>query len=206
VLLILFAVFGFPAILNLAATVSNFGRKNQNVIEKGVAPTIPRLAQSFDATSSAKVTLSGIADPKVTVEAFQDDNLLGNTVSGDDGKFNFDVTLSKGDNLFVFQATSDSGVKSKKTEVYKISYSNSPPKLEISGPKDGDKFKDSQISISGKTDPGVSVAVNDRLAITSSDGNFNYSLNLNSGDNKIRVVATDRAGNQTTKEITVKLE
>ena len=67
-------------------------------------------------------------------------------------------------------------------------------------------MKSQNISVSGATDPGDSVSVNDRLAIVDKDGNFSYSLDLNSGDNKIKVVSSDPAGNQTTKELTVKYQ
>ena len=205
-LLILFAVFGFPAILNLAATIRNFGRNGQTKVDKGIAPNTPTLSQDFDATNSANIKITGVADPKITIELFQNDRSVDTTNSGSDGKFSFDVSLSKGDNLFTSQAISDTGVKSGKSKVYKVTLVAFAPKLEISNPHDGDKSKENQITVSGKTDPGATLTVNDRLAITSSDGSYSFVLNLSSGDNKIRVVATDKAGNQTTKEIIVRLE
>lgn len=204
-LLVLFVVFGFPAILNLAAGISGLGRSGGSfVADRGVAPAIPKLSQEFDATNSASIKLSGVADPKVTVELWQNDSSVDTTVVGDDGKFNFTVNLKKGDNLFAVQATSEQGVKSERSEIYKFSYLNSNPKLEITSPKDGDTVKDSPVSISGRTDSDVTVTINERLAIVRSDGNFTGSLSLSNGDNKIKIVVTDRAGNQTAKEITVK--
>lgn len=207
ILLVLFIVYGFPAILNLTAGISGLRRSgNPTVADKGVAPAIPRLSEDFDATNSASIKLSGIADPKVTVELWQNGNSADTTVVGDDGKFSFNVTLNKGENSFAVQATSEPGVKSVKSEIYKISYLNSLPKVEINTPNDGGTVKDSQIVVSGKTDADVTITVNGRLAIVRSDGNFVGNLSLGNGDNKIKIVATDRAGNQTTKEITVKYQ
>lgn len=198
-------MFGFPAILNLSSTISGLRRGvTKAALDKGVAPAVPRLAQDFDATNSASIKLSGIADPKVTVELWQNGNSADTTIAGDDGKFSIDVSLIKGENTFSVQATSEQGTKSEKSEVYKISYLNSSPKLEITAPKDGDTVKDSQTTISGKTDTDVTVTANDRLLITKSDGTFTGVLFLSNGDNRIKVVATDRAGNQTTREITIK--
>lgn len=202
----LFILYGFPAILNLTAGISGLRRSNTTVVDKGVAPATPRLAEDFDATNSASIKLSGIADPKVTVELWQNDASVDTTVVGDEGKFSFDVSLKKGDNLFAVQATSEQGVKSEKSEIYKISYLNSNPKIEITSPKDGDTVKDSPVSISGKSDSGVTVTINDRLAIVRSDGSFTGNLSLSNGDNKVKVVITDRAGNQTTREITIKYQ
>lgn len=205
VLLILFIMFGFPAILNLSSTISSLRRGVTKVaLDKGIAPAVPRLAQDFDATNSANIKLFGIADPKVTVELWQNDSSVNTTVVDQDGKFSFNVALTKGDNLFSVQATSEQGIKSERSEIYKIAYLSSSPKLEIAAPKDGDTVKDPQIIISGKTDIDVTVTANDRLLIAKNDGSFAGALFLSNGDNKIKIVATDRAGNQTTKEITVK--
>lgn len=204
ILLVLFVMFGFPAILNLSSTISSLRRGvTKATLDKGVAPAVPRLAEDFGATNSASIKLSGIADPKVTVELWQNGNSAGTTVVSDDGKFTFDVALTKGNNLFAVQATSDQGIKSEKSEIYKITYLNTSPKLVIDAPKDGDTIKDSQTTISGKTDTDVTVTANDRLLITKSDGTFAGVLFLSNGDNKIKIVATDRAGNQTTQELRV---
>jgi len=205
VLLILFATYGFPAILNLTSQISAFRRGNMTVpADKGFTPTTPRLAENFDATNSANIKLTGVADPKVTVQLDQDDQPGDTIVAGDDGTFNFVVSLKKGDNFFTVQAVSATGVKSDKSGKYKITYLASGPKLDISSPKDQDSVKDSMLTVSGSTDPNSSVTINDHLAITRSDGAYSGSVTLSNGDNKIKVVATDRAGNQTTKEITVK--
>lgn len=204
VILILFLFYGFPAILNLAGSIANLRGKRISTNEKGVVPTVPRFSQDFEATKSATITLHGVADSKISVEIFQNNRSLGTTLAKDDGSFSMEVDLSRGDNLFTAQAISESGQKSSVSDGYKISYLSSPPKLELSTPKDGDSFKDSPIVVSGTTDPDTSVTVNDHLAIVTGSGNFSYNLTLTNGDNKIKIVVTDKAGNQTTKEITVK--
>ncbi len=204
VILALFIIYGFPAILNLAGAIGNLRGQKITTADKALPPMTPRFSQDFVATKSATITIHGVADSKISVEIFQNDRSLGTTLAKDDGSFSLDVDLSRGDNLFTAQAISESGQKSATSDPYKVTYLASPPKLDLSSPKDGDSFKDSPIVVLGTTDPNASVTVNDHLAIVTGSGSFSYNLTLTNGDNKVKIVATDQAGNQTTKEITVK--
>lgn len=194
VLLFLLFVYGLPALLNLTGFISNYRKSSSIVAKKEIPPTTPRLSEDLAATSSAKVKISGVADPKMTVELWQNGVSQGTMVAKDDGTFNFNVNLNSGDNSFTVQAVSDSGEKSSLSAEYKISFLKNPPKLEVFAAADG--------TIAGKTDPGATVSVNDRLVVVDSIGKFSYQLNLKDGENKITVVATDPAGNQTKKELT----
>ena len=55
----------------------------------------------------------------------------------------------------------------------------------------------------GKTDSGVRITVNGFWAVIDENNNFSYSLPLQDGDNAIKVVAQDQAGNKAEKEIKV---
>ncbi len=205
VILILFILYGFPFVLSLAGTIGSLaGTKITNTVDKGLAPTTPRFSQEFEATKSAQIRLHGVADPKVTVEIFQNERSLGTTLVKDDGTFSMDTDLSRGDNIFTAVAISESGQKSEISDSYVVSFLSKPPALEVSSPKDGDTVKDNPVVVTGNTDNGVTVLVNDHLAVVSGTGIFSYYLSLNNGDNKIKVVASDKAGNQTVKEIIIK--
>lgn len=193
-LLILLIVYGLPALLNLTGFISNYKKNSVTVVKKELIPTTPRLSEDLTATSSAKVKISGVADPKITVELFQNGASQGTMVAKEDGTFSFEIDLDTGENSFTVQAVSDSGEKSSLSAEYKISFLKSPPKLEAFAATDG--------TVSGKTDPGVTVSINDRLVVVDSAGKFSYQLSLKDGENKINVVATDPAGNQTKKELT----
>jgi len=41
------------------------------------------------------------------------------------------------------------------------------------------------------------------LIVLDKDSNFEYSLGLNQGENKIHITATDKAGNKTEKSLTI---
>ncbi|MCL4389890.1 MAG: hypothetical protein M1484_01505 [Patescibacteria group bacterium] len=203
-LLILFIIYGFPAVINLAGAIGGLRHNaSSSAAVNTIVPTTPTFAQSLTATSSAQITISGVADPKATVEVSQNGNILGSTVTDDSGQFSYDVTLNHGDNVFTAIAVTDSGIKSLASDSYKVSYLTAKPNLTVTSPKDGDKVTDSPITLSGSTDPGDSVTVNGFVALVKDDGSFSYNLTLNDGDNKVKVIASDPAGNQTTQELTV---
>lgn len=198
VFLILFVLYGFPAVLNFSGSLgSRFSKKTAVSQNPGLTPLTPRFSQDFEATKSAHISIHGVADNKISLEIFQNDQSQGLITAKDDGSFSIDVDLNRGNNIFIAQAVSDSGQKSPKSEPYAVSYLTSGPKLEINSPKDGEN------SLTGKTDPAVTVTVNDHFVVVASDGSFSYQLNLSPGENKIKIVASDRAGNQTTKELTI---
>lgn len=200
VLIIIFFIFGLPLLLNLTGFIGNLRYKSNTPIseDKKITPTTPIFAQNIQATSSAKIILFGYSDPKISVEIFQNSHSLGTTLSDDNGNFTQETYLQKGKNTFTAIAINESGVKSLVSNSYSVDFFFGKPKLEINPTKDGDTI------ISGQTDPANTITINDRLIIIDSTGKFSYSLNLNSGENKIKVTVTDPAGNSTSKELTIK--
>ena len=93
--------------------------------------------------------------------------------------------------------------------MFDVVLKNSAPTLDISTPSDGQRFdknsigSGNSISVSGKTDQGVSVTVNGFWAVVDDSNNFSYTLPLQNGDNQIKIIAIDQAGNKTEKDIKV---
>ena len=206
VLSIVLVIYGFPLLFGLTGAISSWGRKTTAVINKTVAPNPPNFLESFAATASATIKIYGIADPKTTIEIFQNRGSLGTVISNDDGTFSQEVDLEKGQNTFTAVAVNENGKKSAPSKNYSVNLLTSKPKLDLIALNDGDTTNSSPFTISGQTDPGDFVTINDRLAIIDKDGKFTYPLTLNDGDNKIKIVATDPAGNQTAKELTLKYQ
>jgi bacillopeptidase F len=86
-----------------------------------------------------------------------------------------------------------------------ITFKSKPPTLQIKSPTDGQSFsKDQNIAeILGTTDPHVRITINNFWAIIDEKNNFSYSLSLKDGENEIKIVALDQAGNKTEKNIKV---
>lgn len=205
-LIIALVIFGLPALFSLTGTISSFnqnGDSNKST-NQSLAPTVPQLSQDFTATNTAQIKIEGFADAKTTIQLFHNASPDQTTITGDDGKFEFSVSLEKGSNTFQAQAVADSGNKSDKSAPYVVSYLQGNPKLDITSPKDGDSINASSVTITGQLDPGSTVAINDHLAIVDSNGNFQASVNLQNGDNLIKIVATDTAGNTISKQLQVK--
>lgn len=205
VVLLIVVFFGIKFVFGLSSVIGErFQKKSQVTEERKLVPTTPIFSQDFEATNSSQVTVSGVTDPKTNIELFQNDESKTTGISDDEGKFTFEVTLLKGENKFSAQAISEAGAKSPMSNPFSVTYLTEPPKLEISSPKDGETVSNQLTPITGITDKGVSITINDLFSIVDDKGNFSYGFNFSNGDNKIKVVATDAAGNKTTKEITVK--
>lgn len=205
VLGVLIVKVGIPFIANLSLAVNN-GKEDIPTQKKDVFIAPPVLNTQPTATNSAMITISGIGASKKEINLYINGNLTDKTESKKDGTFRFeDVSLSKGENEIqtkIIDGTNSSDYSNTVT----VTYKNSAPSLNINSPHDGDSFsKDSNTtSVTGQTDPGVKVTVNDLWAIVDEKGNFSYTLPLKNGDNPVKIVGTDEAGNRTEKSLTVK--
>jgi bacillopeptidase F len=87
----------------------------------------------------------------------------------------------------------------------KIILDQAKPELTITTPKEGFKTNQKAVTIEGKaTDPYLAeVTINGQNANVTEDGSYSLRVLLNNGENKFTVTAKDRAGNETSKEVTV---
>lgn len=161
------------------------------------------------ATKESKITVSGTASADQDVKLYVNGKSAGSEKPAKDGTFSFsDVLLEKGENEIKAKSIASDNKESEYSETVKIKYLNSEPALEIKEPTDGQTFKKDQspIKISGKTDPGAKVKVNDFWTIISDSGDFYYMYTLKDGGNNLKIVATDEAGNTKAKEVNIKVE
>ncbi|KKR31700.1 MAG: CUB domain protein [Candidatus Gottesmanbacteria bacterium GW2011_GWC2_39_8] len=165
----------------------------------------PSLNPSFEATNTAKISVSGFSESGLDVEILVNGQSQGKTVADKEGKFNFsDVLLEEGENMIT--AFVKKGEKtSVDSEGVSVLYLKNPPKINIDQPKDGDNIIDSNplYTVNGSTDPNVKITINERMAIVDSKGKFSYDLKLTSGENQIKVLGIDPAGNLTSTELKI---
>jgi Glucodextranase, domain B len=209
VLIVAAVIFGEKLLVNFSLMLEKTGGSNNSAQLTGqqsdtyVAP--PTLNPVVDATSSAQITVSGFGIKNQTINLYLNDQQIDQTTVGNDNTFKFSsVNLQQGQNTITVKAVNSSGKQSGSSNTDTISYLKNPPLLTISSPQDGqgfDKGSTTTVSIQGTTDPGAKVTVNGFWAIVDDQGNYNYLYTLQDGDNDIKVIATDAAGNQTTKEI-----
>ncbi len=204
-LLLLTVVLPFfaNAILFVTGGGKNATASNSSSVDYVAPPTINSLP---DATNKSEIDVSGSAAKDQTISLYVHDDLVEKLPTKDDGSFKFNsVTLSQGKNEIKVKAVTKDKKQSDFSQVVTIFYLNKEPSLEMQSPTNGQTFSkdDSPISVSGKTDPGVTVTVNDFLAIVDSQGSFTARLSLKGGENTIKIVATDKAGNKKEQEIKV---
>lgn len=204
-----FLLYGIQMLVNFSLYLGKNKDKNTASASNSnsyIAP--PVINPMFSATNSAQISVSGYALSKYTVRLFVNDHLSGTQAISDDKSFVFhNIQLQQGENDIKAQSVTPDGKESTFSEITKVTFSNKAPSLNISSPNDGQTFSgsDNPIKVSGKTDIGIHVQINDYWAIVDDQGNFSYILPLQKGDNHLHIVASDDAGNQTSKDIKVTL-
>jgi bacillopeptidase F len=166
----------------------------------------PVLDALMEATNSGKISVSGYSDPEVSVHIVINGDEQAKTLSDKDGKFIAkNISLNEGDNTITAYAKGDTG-ESSISEQQRVTYKKGEPKLDITSPKDGSTINSDskQVEITGTTDPGNRVFVNNRISFVDTGGAFSYRMNLSDGDNTISVIARDVAGNEVKKELKIK--
>jgi hypothetical protein len=159
------------------------------------------------ATNSAEIQIDGGVTEFDEVEYFinnvsvkKEKIPIGDSFSEVIGK------LKPGENKVYVEVSDRESKNKEKSDIYTILYKNEKPKLEIETPKDGDKINKNEITIKGKTDKDVEIQVNGSPVVVGLDGSFTKTYRLSEGDNKLSIVATDLAGNEEKKEMTIKYE
>ena len=206
VLVMLFVFkFGIPLLVNLSLFLSGSKdnqKQSRNHDPSFVAP--PILNSLPQATSSANIIISGLASKNQTINLYINNDLIDKTKTKDNGSFSFQESIKPGENTIKAKAVAKDG-ESEFSQTITTALKSAPPSLNVNSPSDGQSFtKDQNIAdVKGITNADVKITINGFWAITDDDGNFSYRLPLQNGENKIKIIATDTAGNKNEKEIKV---
>jgi hypothetical protein len=187
----------------LSSKVKSEDKNTQQEEQIYIAP--PILDPQPSATNSATIIVTGQTTTGDEVKLYNNNEIVDVAKIKKDGSFAFeDVTLQEGRNTLK-AAAFEKNEKSNYSNVLYIDYKKTSPNVDIESPHDGDSLSGNAnpLTVRGKTDPDVTITINDFLAITKNDGSFSYTLPLQNSENKIKIVATDKAGNKTEKEIKV---
>ena len=150
-----------------------------------------------EATSQKNITLSGyVRDASGEVKLYINDQEVFVYPTG--GSFSKNVTLSEGDNLFVFRAVNKYGKSTTIAKTVRFGEIGQPTLTVDDVPAE---VSTDVLTISGRVsdslDPDVSVFVNDRK-VASSAGSWTATVTLKEGSNDIIIVATNKFGKSTT--------
>jgi hypothetical protein len=141
--------------------------------------------------NSIGVDIVGRVEPGSTLTL----NFRPATVSPE-GTFTYPVRLVEGRNDFVLFARDRAG--NANTTTWTLYLDITPPPLTVTAPKDGLLTNQSSVTVTGRTEAGASVTVNDQAVEVRPDGSFSTMPVLIAGPNFIKVVASDAAGNLNT--------
>lgn len=203
---LLIIVFGLPLLVKFSVFLGEAkSRKEGNVQESVLPPLAPRLIIPFEATNSAKINISGLAEANTTVELLKNDVSLGKVEVSSSGDFVFsDVELNEGENTFSAVAMTDKSGSSEQSKVVTVILDQKAPELTMTNPSEESLTVDyADFDVIGKSEKNASVLVNNHVAMVGDEGNFKLKIQLNAGKNEIEIVVKDMAGNETKKKITI---
>ncbi len=204
--LVIFAVFfGLKLLIGFSVAVDNIRGRSPtptpapNSLEAPIFDPVP------ESTNSASLRLTGRGTPSLIIKIYLNEKEIKSQKLDAAGILEvFISSLKEGANSISARQTDGQEV-SDLSNVLNVNYEKSAPILELSTPPDGSNINGdvARVEISGKTEESNRLTVNDRLVIINNNGTFSYSYPLNEGENKLTIVATDPAGNQTKIERTV---
>jgi len=145
-----------------------------------------------------------VKDMNLTIKGITEANALltinGNIVAFSGISFQYVVLLTEGQNDIILMASD--AVGNTYTKVLSVFLDTIPPTVTITSPKDGFQTNQDAVVVTGTTEPGATVKINDQIADNVA-GTFSKEVKLGASQNKITVVVTDSVGNAVTKEIGV---
>lgn len=209
VLVFIVIFFGIPSLIRMAIFLSTLKSSGQAVeVKDNVAPIAPKLEPLREATNSANIKIKGYSEAGTTLKIYQNNDEIKETIADENGYFKFEnIRLEIGKNQFDVKAIDTANNESKISKTDVVVFDNLAPRLEITEPTDKAEYfdEDKEILVAGETEENVQVNVNNFFALVDNEGNFAKKIQLKEGVNDIQVVAIDKAGNITSKSLSVTL-
>jgi len=205
-LALVFLFFGIKLLVNFSLFVEKKSDIAGSELQTDSYIPPPIFDPVTEATNSASIDISGTAGGGKYVIIYINGKQGGKADIKKNSSFSFkDLSLDQDENNIKIKAVDQSKKESKFSQTIQIIYTTKSPDLSIDFPTDGQTYhkSDNPVKIRGKTNPGVKVTINDFWAVTDNDGNYTYSYQLRSGENDLRILATDAAGNKIEKSLRV---
>ncbi len=204
ILIVVVFKWGIPAFLDYVSGPEI--SRSSPTEEDTIPPQQPLISSQPEATNSSKILIEGYTEADVDTEIYLNDSLLNSQKSGNGGEFKYDVSLLSGENRIIVKARDLSGNTSQSTPLF-IIFDNQPLKLTIDSPEDGKEFfgRNGQVvEIRGVVSKeSCQVLVNNTFSTMEKGGKFLNKFVLSPGENQLKIVANDKAGNTTEKSIKV---
>ncbi|MFH1827497.1 MAG: hypothetical protein ABH812_03665 [bacterium] len=207
ILIVAFAIFtvGFKLIINGSVYIANmFGNKTDTGQYQNETLAEININEIPSATNSSQLKISGNTYNIDSIIIFLNNEEIKTLSISSKNEFSALIdNLVNGENKVYFVGEVKNSSKRKKTDTYSIVSKTSKPKIEVSSPSDNLITPKSEIRIVGQTDPNVSLRIGGFPTSISSTGNFDQSVQLKDGENKIIITAEDEAGNSEELTLTI---
>lgn len=186
-----------------------FFSKHRNDVDSAaiIKPSTPIFSNVPPATKEESITLNGYAQPGLTVVLYVNGPETDKTTVGADGLFTFNnIKLIQGSNTVSAKVFDQIGTGSDSSNNFTIVVDKEKPKITIESPKKDATVKnlDQRVIVTGKINEKSSLKINDKFAILRPDLTFEFLLGASEGTMKIKVEATDEAGNVEVEEFSIK--
>ena len=211
VLLVAFIFWGLPAIAGFVGNnlIKSDGKTTDSL---ALSPTAPILTDIPEATNSASIDVNGTALAGGEVSLFVNGVESSKIAVPDSGEFVIpNVKMPEGSNkIYAICYSSATKLTSDNSREHVVLIDLAKPKLEVKSPASDSVFhgeRERLVNILGSYDEdGTRVYVGDRMAIGNADNTFNVSYQLVEGDQEIKIVARDKAGNETEQILKLRWE
>lgn len=206
VIFIVLLFWGIPLLIGMSSFLSGLNQPKEDTPKNQNPVFAPFLEPTFEATNSMPIQIKGYANTEGDIELYLNGDLYDTVLASSDGSFIFpQVILNDGPNKLWTKVSVDNKKSENSSEIV-ILYSKEKPDLEITSPEEGSAVssENKKVAVSGSTQSGNAITINEHFIVVDPEGKFSYDLPLTDGDNIIKVTATDKAGNQTSVERTVK--
>jgi hypothetical protein len=176
--------------------VGNTGTDSVTVMLDSTPPTLIIVEPSDNKrTKDMNLTIKGITESNALL------TINGNIVAFSGISFQYVVLLKEGPNDIIIMVSDSVG--NTLTRVLTVYLDTTPPTVTVTAPKvDGYTTNQDAVVVTGTTEPGATVKVNDQIADNVA-GAFSKEVKLGASQNKITVVVTDSVGNAVSKEFFV---
>lgn len=87
--------------------------------------------------------------------------------------------------------------------IWQVASINRVPNLEIFEPKDRQIVKESYVVVRGKTDPGMTISVNNENVFVDQDGIFKIQLGVSNGPKELTIMAKNKFDTSVSKTISI---
>ena len=165
-------------------------------------PTAEVTYPDFTSTKENFITVTVTLDDDYETMVYDNDRVIMEKQAFEKGSYKYEIPIEdEGVNdIELFVIGKDGNMKSYDAQIIK---DVTAPELTLTEEYDGMTTSEQQFVISGKVTDYTAMRVNDETITPSTDGYFEYTLNLHDGENAIKLEAEDEAGNLAEYSMTI---